>query len=50
MIGARLHVRADRLEKPAVVTRTEVDRVFDEYEVESEQAGPSYQLVLRWAF
>ena len=28
----------------------QVDRDFDEYEVESEQAGPSYQLVLRWAF
>jgi outer membrane receptor protein involved in Fe transport len=28
----------------------QVDRDFDEYEVESEQAGPSYQLVMRWAF
>ena len=28
----------------------QIDRDFDEYEVESEQAGPSYQLVLRWAF
>jgi outer membrane receptor protein involved in Fe transport len=25
-------------------------RDYDEYEVESEQAGPSYQLVVRWAF
>jgi hypothetical protein len=23
---------------------------YDEYELESEQAGPSYQLVARWAF
>ncbi|HSD16528.1 MAG TPA: TonB-dependent receptor [Thermomonas sp.] len=28
----------------------QVDRDYDEYELESEQAGPSYQLVLRWAF
>ena len=28
----------------------QVDRDFDEYEVEREQAGPSYQLVMRWAF
>lgn len=26
------------------------DRDYDEYELESEQAGPSYQLVVRWAF
>jgi outer membrane receptor protein involved in Fe transport len=25
-------------------------RDYDEYELESEQAGPSYQLVVRWAF
>ncbi|MEO6519526.1 MAG: TonB-dependent receptor [Pseudoxanthomonas sp.] len=28
----------------------QVSRDFDEYEVESEEAGPSYQLVMRWAF
>ena len=28
----------------------QIDRDFDEYELETEQAGPSYQLVLRWAF
>ena len=28
----------------------QIDRDFDEYEVEGEQAGPSYQMVLRWAF
>jgi TonB-dependent receptor len=28
----------------------QVDRDFDEYELESEEAGPSYQLVMRWAF
>jgi outer membrane receptor protein involved in Fe transport len=26
------------------------DRDYDEYELESEQAGPAYQLVVRWAF
>jgi TonB-dependent receptor len=28
----------------------QIDRDFDEYEVEREEAGPRYQLVLRWAF
>ncbi len=28
----------------------QIDRDYDEYELESEEAGPSYQLVLRWAF
>ncbi|MDH5824301.1 TonB-dependent receptor [Luteimonas sp. RD2P54] len=28
----------------------QVDRDYDEYELESEEAGPSYQLVMRWAF
>lgn len=28
----------------------QIDRDFDEYELESEQAGPSYQMVARWAF
>ena len=28
----------------------QVDRDFDEYELETEEAGPSYQVVLRWAF
>jgi outer membrane receptor protein involved in Fe transport len=28
----------------------QIDRDYDEYELESEQAGPSYQLVMRWAF
>jgi outer membrane receptor protein involved in Fe transport len=28
----------------------QIDRDYDEYELESEQAGPSYQLVARWAF
>ena len=28
----------------------QLDRDYDEYELETEQAGPSYQLVLRWAF
>ena len=28
----------------------QLDRDFDEYELESEQAGPVYQLVLRYAF
>lgn len=27
----------------------QIDRDYDEYELESEQAGPSYQLVARWA-
>ena len=31
-------------------TTAEVDRDFDEYELETEEAGPSYQVVLRWAF
>lgn len=32
---------------------TEADQIardYDEYELESEEAGPSYQLVMRWAF
>ena len=28
----------------------QTDRDYDEYELESEEAGPSYQLVMRWAF
>ena len=28
----------------------QIDRDYDEYELETEQAGPSYQLVLRYAF
>jgi outer membrane receptor protein involved in Fe transport len=28
----------------------QIERDHDEYELESEQAGPSYQLVARWAF
>jgi len=28
----------------------QLDRDYDEYETESEEAGPSYQLVVRWAF
>ena len=28
----------------------QVDRDFDEYELETEEAGPSFQVVLRWAF
>ena len=28
----------------------QIDRDYDEYELESEEAGPSYQLVMRWAF
>ena len=28
----------------------QIDRDYDEYEIESEEAGPSYQLVMRWAF
>ena len=28
----------------------QVDRDFDEYEIESEWAGPRYQLVMRWSF
>ena len=28
----------------------QLDRKYDEYELEREQAGPSYQLVMRWAF
>ena len=28
----------------------QLDRDYDEYELETEEAGPSYQLVLRWAF
>ncbi len=28
----------------------QIDRDYDEYEIETEQAGPSYQLVARWAF
>jgi outer membrane receptor protein involved in Fe transport len=28
----------------------QLDRDYDEYEVETEQAGPAYQIVMRWAF
>ena len=28
----------------------QLDRDYDEYELETEKAGTSYQLVLRWAF
>ena len=28
----------------------QIDRDYDEYEVESEEAGPVYQLVMRVAF
>lgn len=28
----------------------QVDRDYDEYELETEEAGPSYQVVMRWAF
>ncbi len=28
----------------------QLDRDYDEYELESEEAGPSYQVVARWAF
>ncbi|HEX2082508.1 MAG TPA: TonB-dependent receptor, partial [Xanthomonadaceae bacterium] len=28
----------------------QIDRDYDEYEIESEHAGPRYQLVVRWAF
>lgn len=28
----------------------QIDRDYDEYELETEQAGPSVQLVVRWAF
>ena len=28
----------------------QIDRDYDEYELETEDAGPSYQLVMRWAF
>jgi TonB-dependent receptor len=28
----------------------QLDRNYDEFELESEQAGPSYQLVMRWSF
>jgi hypothetical protein len=28
----------------------QIDRDYDEYELETEQAGPSYQMVARWAF
>jgi outer membrane receptor protein involved in Fe transport len=28
----------------------QIARDYDEYELETEQAGPSYQLVVRWAF
>lgn len=28
----------------------QIERDYDEYELESERAGPSYQLVARWAF
>jgi TonB-dependent receptor len=28
----------------------QIDRDYDEYELETEQAGPAYQLVVRWAF
>ena len=28
----------------------QLDRDYDEYELETEEAGPSYQLVARWAF
>jgi outer membrane receptor protein involved in Fe transport len=28
----------------------QVDRDYDEYEIESEEAGPAFQIVMRWAF
>ena len=28
----------------------QVDRDYDEYEIEAEHAGPRYQLVMRWSF
>jgi outer membrane receptor protein involved in Fe transport len=28
----------------------QIDRDYDEYEIESEHAGPRYQLVVRWSF
>ena len=28
----------------------QLDRNYKEYELETEEAGPSYQLVMRWAF
>lgn len=28
----------------------QLDRDYDEYELETEEAGPSYQVVMRWAF
>ena len=28
----------------------QINRDYDEYELESEEAGPSYQLLMRWAF
>ena len=28
----------------------QIDRDYDEYELETEEAGPSYQMVMRWAF
>ena len=28
----------------------QIDRDYDEYELETEEAGPSYQVVMRWAF
>ena len=28
----------------------QIERDYDEYELETEDAGPSYQLVMRWAF
>lgn len=28
----------------------QIDRDYDEYEIESEHAGPRYQLVMRWSF
>ena len=28
----------------------QLGRKYDEYELETEEAGPSYQLVMRWAF
>ncbi len=28
----------------------QIDRDYDEYELETEEAGPGYQLVMRWAF
>ena len=45
-----LDARKDEFFAKFDTLQDQIDRDYDEYELETEQAGPSYQLVMRWAF